>query len=81
MLTGMGSACMGGPCTGHLLLRTELYQVCGVPRRIIRSVWKTHPCPWGRSLPSSGACRFGDVCCSRHTPASKGGTGFYLEQC
>lgn len=45
---GVGSACEGGPCTGHLQLKTKLYQARGVPRRVIRSVWglwKTHPCP------------------------------------
>lgn len=30
-----------GQCTGHLLLKTELYQLCAAPRRVIRSLEDT----------------------------------------
>lgn len=35
MRVGSVCVCVGAPRTGHLLLKTELYQVRGVPRRVI----------------------------------------------
>lgn len=81
---GVGSACEGGPCTGHLLLKTELYQAGGFPGELSAQCGAcgTHiRVPGAETCPAVGLGALEVFAEQTHTcQQGRLGTGFHLEQ-
>lgn len=65
-----GGQCLSGDHALGICLKTELYQLCAAPRRVIRSLEDTSV-SLGQKPAQQWGWRFGGVCCSGHTSASK----------